>query len=92
MGREEIKGKALGPIEIVIIPVVVVLEYSAGQPKHALHPKFLNHPSEENSGTSPNTHQNMEFSHIDTNLEFNLEQKISSYTGLIASLPNLFLF
>jgi len=49
------------------------------------------YPSEENGGTSPKTLQNIEFSHIDTNLEFNLELKISSYTSLIASPLYLFL-
>jgi len=43
------------------------------------------HPSEENGGTCSKTLQNMEFSQININLEFKLELKISSYTGLIAS-------
>ena len=37
------------------------------------------HTSEENSGTGPITHQNMEFLHIDIGLEFGIRMKIISY-------------
>lgn len=50
------------------------------------------HTSEENSGTSPIAHQNMEFSHIYINFEFDIGVKIRSYTGTIASTLYLSLF
>lgn len=42
--------------------------------------------SEESSRTSLITHQNMEFSQADINLESGIGVKIISYTGPIASL------
>ena len=43
------------------------------------------HTGEENSGTSPIAHQNMEFSHIDINLEFGIGVGVVSYNSPIAS-------
>ena len=51
---------------------------------NSIHRSML-HTSEENSGASLITHQSMEFSHIDVNLEFAIRTKIISYTSTIAS-------
>lgn len=50
------------------------------------------HASEEYSGTRLIAHQNMDFSHIDINLEFGIGIGLISYTDPIASslYPSLF--
>ena len=48
-------------------------------------PLKILHASEEDSGTRLIAHQNMEFSHIDINLEFGIGIGLISYTSPIGS-------